>query len=332
MLRSQPTDEERRGLSFDDAKIDVRADDTGASRFFGYAAVFNVRTAIGNPLTWGFYEELAAGTFTKTLAEGDARFLVDHASYYVVSRVSAGSLYLAQDPVGLTSDSALSPDLSYVNDLKTNVRLRNITGMSFGFQVTKDDWHTETVSTSDGNEAEVEVRIIREVKLIEVSAVTFPAYEETTAGLRHSLVPALLRRGDQAAITRAARHRPDLAGLLGYDADLAPTTVDLGSGGNGGNVRVDMASIRVGIQGGETGDTSPPPGEILGNDTPIVADAGAMQPTETSEGEPAETTRTEDGHDPAGTEPAASTRRALRRELAAAQTEALRRRLSTSAA
>lgn len=316
MLRSQPTDEERRGLSFDDAKIDVRADDTGASRFFGYAAVFNIRTAIGNPLTWGFYEELAPGTFSKTLAEGDARFLIDHASYYVVSRVSAGSLYLAQDRSGLTSDSALSPDLSYVNDLKTNVRLRNITGMSFGFQVTKDDWHAEEVTTSDGNAAEVQVRVIREVKLIEVSAVTFPAYEETTAGLRHSLVPALLRRGDRDAITRAARHRPDLAGLLGYDPDLAPTTVYL-----------DSKAIRESIQVEE-----PPEGEILGNDNPIVADAGAMEPIETSEGEPAETTRTEDEHDPASTEPAASTRRALRRELAAARTEALRRRLSTSAA
>lgn len=227
MLRSGlPTSEERRGLPFDDAGIDIR-DDGANQRFHGYSAVFDTRTAIGNPLKWGFYEEIAQGTFSKTLTEGDARMLIDHDTYYIVSRVSAGTLLLSQDQRGLLADSALNTGLSYVADLRTNVAVRNITGMSFGFQVTKDDWHTEKVSTSDGNDAEVEVRVIREVKLFEVSAVTFPAYEETTAGLRHSLVPALVRRGDQDAIARAARHRPELASLLGYDPDLAPTHIDL---------------------------------------------------------------------------------------------------------
>lgn len=286
MLRSTvPTGEERRGLTFDDAGVEIRDDSSGASRFNGYASVFNVRTAIGNPLTWGFYEEVADGAFTKTLAEGDARMLIDHDSYYVVSRVSAGTLYLAQDQRGLSTDSALDPGLSYVNDLKTNVRIRNITGMSFGFTVTKDDWTTEEVSTSDGNTAEVEVRTIREVKLIEVSAVTFPAYEETTAGLRHSVVPALLRRGDVAAIARAARYRPDLAELLGYDPELSRTIVDL-----------------------------KPAGEILGNETPIAPTGTQMQPIEErldgeSSDEPGETTQPLDSQVAAQTiEPAASTR------------------------
>jgi hypothetical protein len=41
------------------------------TRFVGHAAVFDVRTAIGNPLRWGFYEEIAPGAFTKTLSKGD---------------------------------------------------------------------------------------------------------------------------------------------------------------------------------------------------------------------------------------------------------------------
>lgn len=279
MLRSLPTSsEERRGLSLADAKVQLR-DFGGAQRFDGYGAVFNSRTAIGNPLTWGFYEQLAEGTFTKTLTEGDARKLIDHDSYYVVSRVSAGTLSLRQDSYGLAVDSALDEELSYVRDLKANLRNGNITGMSFGFRVIKDDWDLETVSTSDGNSAEVEVRTIQEVQLFEVSSVTFPAYEETTAGLRHSLVPALLRRGDQAAIARAAKYRPELAHLLGYDADRASVTIDL-----------------------------KPAGEILGTDVTITAVDGALVPVEESDIEPVDTTRDADElPDDTNTEPAAST-------------------------
>ncbi len=308
-----PTGDERRDLALNEAAIDIRTDANGQPRFFGHAAVFNIRTAIGNPLTWGFYEQIAPGTFTKTLSEGDQRFLIDHASYYVVARSSAGTLNHYQDTRGLVNDSALDTNLSYVNDLIANLRNGNITGMSFGFRVTKDDWSTEpavgadgqALVDPDGNAITVDVRTVREVQLFESSCVTFPAYEETDAGLRHSLIPALRRRDDRDAIERCLRYRPELR------SDLLPATV------------VDLKS-----HGGDEAL----PGEVLGNDTPIVADANAMIPTESSEGEPAETTRTEDEHDPAEPEPAASTRRALRRELAAARTEALRRRLSISAA
>ncbi|MFC5217326.1 HK97 family phage prohead protease [Streptomyces coerulescens] len=220
---TRTTTEERRRLPLSTADVVIRAiegDDSG-ERFKGYAAKFNSRTAIGNPLRWGFYEEIAPGAFTKTLQEGDARFLVDHDSYYVVSRVSAGTLDVAEDAVGLPVDSALDTALSYVNDLKANVRNGNITGMSFGFYVIKDEWSTETVETSDGQTVEVEVRRILEVRLIEVSAVTFPAYEDTEAELA-SVASALVQRGDPAAIEQRAKYRPELRDLLQLVGDKGP--------------------------------------------------------------------------------------------------------------
>lgn len=102
---TRATAEERRHLPVSTADVVIRAieGDGGGERFRGYAARFDSRTAIGNPLRWGFYEEIAPGAFTKTLSEGDARFLIDHDSYYVVSRVSAGSLELAEDAEGSPS-------------------------------------------------------------------------------------------------------------------------------------------------------------------------------------------------------------------------------------
>ncbi|MEV1094768.1 HK97 family phage prohead protease [Streptomyces sp. NPDC049952] len=203
-----PKTTERRDLSLATAGLQVRAAESGASGFAGHAAVFNSRTAIGNPLTWGFYEEIAAGAFTKTISEGDARMLVDHDTRLVVSRVSAGSLRLAQDNVGLAVDADLDTELSYVSDLVVNLRNKNITGMSFGFRVVKDDWETVSVDTSEGA-MDAELRVIREVQLFEVSAVTFPAYEDTDAGLR-SVGVALAARGDAEAFDRRAAYRPEL--------------------------------------------------------------------------------------------------------------------------
>ncbi|MFF3857534.1 HK97 family phage prohead protease, partial [Micromonospora sp. NPDC002575] len=154
--------------------------------------------------------------FTKTISEGDARMLIDHDSYYVVSRVSADTLGLAEDDRGLAVDSALDAGLSYVGDLKANVRNGNITGMSFGFQVIKDDWQLIDIEVNSGGTTETvqaELRILREVRLFEVSAVTFPAYEDTEASLR-AVATALRHRGDSAAIEQRAQYRPELLGLL----------------------------------------------------------------------------------------------------------------------
>lgn len=222
---TRTTTEERRRLPLSTAEVAIRAGDgeEGAERFFGYAAVFNSRTSIGNPLRWGFYEEVAPGAFTKTISEGDARMLIDHDSYYVVSRVSAGTLSLAQDAKGVPVDSALDPGLSYVSDLKANVRNKNITGMSFGFQVIKDDWEMIDVETTDGDTVQAELRVLREVKLFEVSAVTFPAYTDTEASLRN-VAAALAHRGDMDAIEKRAQYRPELLDLLTIDREPGEST------------------------------------------------------------------------------------------------------------
>lgn len=192
---------EHRTRSAVEAGIEVR-DAGGAPTFYGHAAVVNSRTAIGNPLTWGFYEEIDPGAFTGTLASCDARFLIDHDTAKVVARQSAGDLRLSMDSIGLVADADLDTDVSYVRDFARNVEKRRITGMSFGFMVTDDDWSTVDVAATDENgkefTAKAELRRILGLDLIEVSGVTFPAYEDTDAALRAlSVSPeALSRRAD----------------------------------------------------------------------------------------------------------------------------------------
>lgn len=230
MRRTTLPDVERRETPITATDFTLRAAATESADpvFSGHAAVFNKRTAIGNPLTWGFYEEVADGAFTKTLKEGDARFLVDHDTSLLVARISAGDLRLSEDDEGLATEADLDQEVSYVRDLTRNVEKRRITGMSFGFRVVKDDWTTEEVETSDGNSAEVEVRTIREVELFEVSAVTFPAYEETDAALRairsRSNPDPLGRRGRLLERSEDTHREPADATRADTDGEPAAST------------------------------------------------------------------------------------------------------------
>lgn len=231
MALSVPT-EERRGLSSATARLEIRSEAAAdpsmppVDRFRGYAAVYNTRAAIGNPLTFGFFEQVAPGAFTKALQEGDQRFLIDHRAELIVSRVSAGTLRLSSDQTGLMVDSALDTDLSYVRDLAANVRNGNMTGMSFGFAAIKDDWAVEPMDTVDGQRVDVEVRTLLEARLPEVTATSIPAYTQTNAEL-YSVAAALRSRGDVDAIERRAQYRPELLELCGVDRDLRPVVIDL---------------------------------------------------------------------------------------------------------
>lgn len=271
MLKGLPAGEERRDLSLLDAAIAVGPVDSDAPLFTGHAAVFNSRTAIGNPRKGGFYEKVSPGAFSKTLQEADVRHLIDHNSYYVISRMSAGTLGLTQDARGLAAESALDMSISYIRDHVGNLRNKNLTGMSFGFQVVKDEWSESQERDAAGEAYTAEERDIREIKLIEVSSVTFPAYTDTDAGLRYALVPALRHRGDLDAIARAVSFRPELGPLLGYDPELAPVHVDL---------HMDGRRIQHIVQSTIRENNEKLAGEMLGTDTPIVADAGAMEPFE----------------------------------------------------
>lgn len=154
---------ERRALT---APLEVRDDGQTVA---GYAAVFNSETDIGG----AFREKIAPGAFSPSL-NGDVRALWNHDTGQVIGRTKAGTLRLNEDDHGLAVEIDL-PDTQAGRDLRENMRLGNVDGMSFGFRVTKQEWD-ETGA--------IPLRTIQEVELFEVSAVTFPAYEDTEIALR----------------------------------------------------------------------------------------------------------------------------------------------------
>lgn len=148
---------------------EIRASETGVKTVRGYAAIFNSETDIG-----GYFREvIAPGAFADSIG-GDVRALVDHDSGRVIGRTKAGSLRLVEDERGLAVEIDL-PDTSDGRDLAALVERGDIDGMSFGFAVRKEEWD-ETV--------EPPLRTIRSVELFEVSAVTWPAYPDTSLAMR----------------------------------------------------------------------------------------------------------------------------------------------------
>ncbi len=148
-----------------DMELRVNDDEQGIT---GYAAVFN---------SWsedlGFFKEkIQEGAFKKTIKENDVRALINHDPSLIIGRTKNKTLELKEDDKGLWFDVKL-PDTSYANDLRESIRRKDITQNSFGFQAVQDEW------SKDGTK-----RTLTEVKLFDVSPVTFPAYKQTIVKLR----------------------------------------------------------------------------------------------------------------------------------------------------
>ncbi len=167
-----------------------RRDADGVTTVAGYAAVFGEVADIGGY----FHEVIARGAFTDTLRTADVRAYYGHDRGRVLGRSSAGTLRLREDLKGLFVEIDL-PDTSDGRDVKVLIERGDITGMSFGFSVLRQEWD-ETVDPPK--------RTILAVELDEVSIVSNPAYDGTSIALR-SLDEARKERRQQNFSAAARR-------------------------------------------------------------------------------------------------------------------------------
>ena len=158
--------------TYDAVELRVEGDTTPAIR--GYAAVFNSRSE-----DLGYFTEIVnPGAFSKTLNDGaDVRALFNHNPDFVIGRTKSGTLKLKEDNRGLFMDATI-PETTWAKDLVVSIKRGDVSQMSFGFQTVKDSW-----SSVDGGQ----LRKLLEVRLLDVSPVTYPAYTDTSVGVRSLL-------------------------------------------------------------------------------------------------------------------------------------------------
>lgn len=171
---------------------EIREAADGVVGLRGYAAVFDSE-AHG--------EVVRRSAFNKTLADGaDVRFLINHEGL-PLARTKSGTMTLRADEVGLLMDvPALDMSSPQVQSLVSAIRRGDLDQMSFAFMTVRDNF------TAEG------VRELNEVKLVDVSAVTYPWYEATSVGMK----------SDETVLVeaRAAESEPVAEPMMfGTDAD-----------------------------------------------------------------------------------------------------------------
>jgi HK97 family phage prohead protease len=152
---------EIRTIAVDGIELRDHAENGPGMSFRGYAAVFN---SDSEPLP--FIEQVAPGAFRRSLnARNNVRMLLNHDTSKVLGATRSKTLRLSEDSTGLLVDADLPPT-SYGRDLSISMQRGDIESMSFGFSVPAkgDTW------SEDGQR-----RTLNEVRLHEVSVVTFPA-------------------------------------------------------------------------------------------------------------------------------------------------------------
>jgi uncharacterized protein len=163
------------------------AGDGGPAMIVGYAARFNEPTSIGD----FFLEVIAPGAFTEAVANDDVRAVFNHDENLVLGRTKSGTLRIFEDAIGLRYEID-PPDTQTARDLIESMRRGDVSQSSFAFSMRggAESWD-ET-----GN---IPKRTITKIGVLyDVAPVTYPAYDNTEAGLRSRDAARSEKPGEQS--------------------------------------------------------------------------------------------------------------------------------------
>ena len=150
------------------ATVELRRDDDGKVTVEGYAATTEVPYDVAGGAPYGWVETIAKGAFRKALKErDDVRFLVNHDGM-ALARTKSGTMRLVEDNIGLRVVAELDPVNPTVASLVSAIERGDMDQMSFAFRAERQEWNADYTE-----------RRIVEVRLLDVSAVTYPANEAT---------------------------------------------------------------------------------------------------------------------------------------------------------
>lgn len=154
-------------------QVEVRADDNGNPIIVGYATVYEHPYEVMGGPPWGWTETIARGAPDKSISERDDVYLFFDHDGLPLAATKAGTLDLTSDKIGLHNESRVDPRSGWSMEVVNRLERGELDAMSFAFRALRQEW----------NDDYTERRII-EVKLYDVSVVSFPANPATVVGLR----------------------------------------------------------------------------------------------------------------------------------------------------
>ena len=140
----------------------------------GYFARFDDLYDMG----WGVTETIDPHAFDRSIKDGDdVRVLVNHDTTKVLGRTEAGTATLRVDNVGLWASAEINEADTDATNEAARMERGDVTGASFGFEI------RDIEREYDQSKGTIH-RILKDVRLYEVSVCTFPAYQKTAVGVR----------------------------------------------------------------------------------------------------------------------------------------------------
>lgn len=169
------TNYEQRSYSFE---IRAEQNDTGVGVVTGRPIVYNSKTDLG------YFDEVIERGALNGADLKDVRFLVNHDTSMIPLARSRNNnanstMQLMPDDQGMAIRVNLDVENnSEARNLYSAIERGDISGMSFMFRIDDEEW-TEL-------DSEHPTRHIRKISdVVEVSAVTFPAYDDTSISVRN---------------------------------------------------------------------------------------------------------------------------------------------------
>lgn len=170
---------ERRYIEFP-VKTELRADSENNEKEFieGIAAKVNARTLIGSR-QFGFYEKIAPGAFDEILQD-DIRCLFNHDSNLILSRTKSKTLEVFVNEDGDLAYRSVIPNRTFAQDLKDALEAGDVDGSSFAFTVAESNWRW----ADENDDIDLDERTITKFgRILDVSPVTYPAYDTTSSNV-----------------------------------------------------------------------------------------------------------------------------------------------------
>jgi HK97 family phage prohead protease/HK97 family phage major capsid protein len=146
---------------------EIRASEGADMVISGYAAVFEQETDLHL-----FREQINRGAFDDVM-DNDVRLLVNHEGV-PLARTTNGTLTLEQDEHGLRYEAVLA-DTQQGRDLYKMVKRGDISQSSFAFTIAEQEWSEDRTLRS----------VVKVGSLLDVSAVTYPAYPQASVSARN---------------------------------------------------------------------------------------------------------------------------------------------------